>query len=93
MFKNDTFGIGIAIGIGIPLMLFFLSYEIMVVSGKLISAKLIENLQLFIIGINGLVLRQFLVKREQDRIGRGILLATLGYAILYFCFYYTNLFT
>jgi len=91
MLDKDRFGTGLLIGILVPLGLYALFYVSLEASGRYMTGTISENMQLFTIAVNAFLMRWFLVKREQDNIGRGILLITLLFALGHFSYYYTDL--
>jgi hypothetical protein len=88
--RQDRFITGVIIGIILPAVVYFLFVLSMEASGKVVTSTISEKMQLFIIAVNAVVMRQFMVKREQDNIGRGILLVTMLGAVFHFVYYYTN---
>jgi predicted secreted protein len=90
MLEKDRMITGVLIGIFLPVVLYALFYLIMQVSGSYVSKTLSEKLILLLIGINAFFMRHFMVKREQDQIGKGILLVTFLGAIVYVIYYYAG---
>jgi hypothetical protein len=88
MFKKDSMIIGILLGILVPIIAFGLFYGInILISQFFTKGYLIFTMPtLFVLSIfvNVLFFRYFMMKRQQDYIGRGILLATFLYAFVYF---------
>tara|TARA_B100000780_G_scaffold269426_1_gene228221 strand:+ start:742 stop:1035 length:294 start_codon:yes stop_codon:yes gene_type:complete len=93
LFRKDSMLIGIVIGLVLPAIGYAIFYLGMDVADKFISARASENMQLFLIALNAVVMRQFMVKREQDNIGKGILMVTMAAALIHFIYYYSNWFT
>jgi len=90
--KKDSMILGIVIGFLCPIMLFGILYLIshgFAPEGKEFLIQL-PNLQLISISPNLFTLRYYLVKLKLDKTGRGILLITFIFAILYFKFYPTE---
>lgn len=48
-----------------------------------------EKVQIMLVAVNAILMRQFLVKRNQERTGRGILLVTFVLVIAHLIYYYT----
>ncbi len=92
MLKQDRFITGTAIGIALPAVLYTIFWLAMEIAGIYISRRLNENMILFLIGINAVLMRHFMVKRQQDNIGKGILLVTFIFALSYAFYYYSDLF-
>lgn len=90
MLEKDKMITGILIGILLPVVLYALFYFIMQVSGIYVTETLSEKTILFLIGINAFFMRHFMVKREQDQIGKGILIVTFLGAIVYVIYYYAG---
>ena len=87
--KKDSLLLGIVIGIVFPAMLFVVLYllsRVFAPAGKdyLVQLPTIELISIF---PNLFTLRHYLVKLHFDKTGRGILLVTFVFAILYFIFY------
>lgn len=83
MFKKDNIVIGLLIGFILPSILVFGTVTILKWKGSFLDVSFYENMSLFSIAINGLLMRYFTVKREQDNIGKGIIIATLILAIIW----------
>lgn len=62
----------------------------MEMSGRSTSGKFSENLQLFLIAVNAFFMRHFMVKRNQDNIGKGILAVTMILVMVHVALYYTG---
>jgi hypothetical protein len=88
MFKKDAMITGILIGILVPVLSFGLLYGLTVAISKIFTKGYMiftmPTLAVLSIFINVLFFRYFMMKRQQDYIGRGILLATFLYAFVYF---------
>ncbi len=83
--KKDNIFLGILLGGIIPLAAFAIMYYSSVLFKSEILAKSIApSLQLVSIFINLFLLRFYLLKQKYDKTGRGILLITFIYAIIYF---------
>lgn len=83
MFKKDHILIGLGLGFSIPFILMMLSEGIFRARGMFLDPSFYENYSLFMIGLNGLLLRYFTVSREQDQTGKGLIIATLLLAIIW----------
>jgi len=92
MLKKDSLITGVIIGILLPIVLYGIIYFSFEASGSPVTRTVFEKLQLFLIAVNAFVMRQFMVNREQDNIGRGILLVTMIAVLAHFAYYYTELF-
>ncbi|MBP7103092.1 MAG: hypothetical protein KBA86_07570 [Bacteroidales bacterium] len=87
--RRDSMGLGIIIGILFPGILFgilFLLSTFFAPEGKDYLIKL-PTLILVSVFPNLFTIRYYLVKLKYDRTGRGILLTTFIFAILYFIVY------
>lgn len=90
MLKKDSYITGIIIGILVPAVTFSAFYFGMELwQPGIMQSRIIEKSLLFFIALNALVMRYFMIKREQDRIGRSILIVTFLGAIVYMMYYYT----
>lgn len=90
MLKKDRYITGVIIGILVPAVLysvFHISMELW--RPGIMNSRIIEKSILFFIALNALLMRHFMVKREQDRIGRSILIVTFLGALAYMMYYYT----
>lgn len=92
MLQKDSLWVGLIIGIAVPAGLFFLFVQIMELAGKPVYADVKEKVELLVLGINVLIMRQFMLKRNQDNIGKGILLVTFIAVIIHFLRFYSHLF-
>lgn len=92
MLKKDKVLTGIIIGLVLPLGLYYFIELTMEMNGKHTSGKFSENLQLFLIAVNAFFMRHFMVKRNQDNIGKGILAVTMILLMIHVALYYTNWF-
>lgn len=88
MFKKDNILIGIAIGIVLPLALFAFVTLPLYFSGKTVANTFDENFQLFCIAFNAFVFRWITVKKELDKMGKGVLIVTLLYALAWVITYH-----
>lgn len=87
--KKDSLALGIAIGIVFPALLFVVLYlpsRAFAPEGKDFLVQLPRILMLSIFP-NLFTIRYYLKKLQFDKTGRGILLVTFVFAILYFIFY------
>ena len=87
--KKDSLLLGIVIGIIFPALLFAILYLpswFFAPEGKDLVVQ-IPTIALISIFPNLFTLRLYLVKLKLDKTGRGILLVTFVFAILYFIFY------
>jgi hypothetical protein len=86
-FKRDQFGLGVIMGILLPVILLFLFYFVNALFGRppLSFHAFIRNetFQLVCIAVNVLPFRQYMIKYKFDKTGRGMLISTFAYAILY----------
>ncbi len=90
MLKKDKVIVGIIIGLILPLGLYYFIELSMEMSGRSTSGKFSENLQLFLIAVNAFFMRHFMVKRNQDNIGKGILAVTMILVMVHVALYYTG---
>ena len=83
MFKKDHIIIGLAIGFIVPAALYFATVTILRARGMFLDPSFQENTSLFMLALNGLLMRYFTVNRNQDNTGKGIVMATLILAIIW----------
>ena len=91
MLEKDKIWVGIIIGFALPLALYTLFILGMDMAGNYVSKLTSEKFQLVLIAINAIVMRQFMVSRNQDNTGKGILLVTFIGVIAHMLNYYTDL--
>ena len=84
--RRDNMGMGILLGIFLPLLLFGILYGMLYLvelkTGN-IEAVTIQKILLISIFPNLFLLRYYLLKLKYDLTGRGVLLATFLYALLF----------
>ena len=87
--KKDSIILGIIIGLVCPAILFAILYFLSRIFAPVGKDYLVQlpNIELISIFPNLFILRYYLVKLKLDKTGRGILLITFIFAILYFIFY------
>lgn len=90
MLNKDSLLIGIGVGIIIPALVYGIFYFGMQLAGVRVTSEISEKMQLVLMGVNALAMRYFLVTREQDQIGKGILLVTFVGVIAHFITYYSH---
>jgi len=88
MLDKDKMWVGIVIGILVPVTVYGVFYLSMEMAGNYVDSVMSEKMQLVLIAINAILMRQFLIKREQDNIGRGILLVTFAGVMYHLIHYY-----
>ncbi|MGB1003393.1 MAG: hypothetical protein ACPGVC_04140 [Salibacteraceae bacterium] len=81
---------GAVIGIVLPVAIFSIFILGMDMADRYVTSVTSEKFQLVLIAINAIVMRQFMVNRGQDNIGKGILLVTFIGVILHMLKYYTD---
>lgn len=89
MLKKDSIWVGVLIGLCLPLVLYGFIQLSLEMTGKYIGGRFDENLQLFLIAVNAFFMRHFMVKREQDQIGKGIMGVTLLMVLIHVAFFYS----
>ena len=91
MLDKDKMWVGIVIGIALPLAFYTMFILGMEMAGRYVTNETSEKFQLVLIALNAIVMRQFMIKRNQDNIGRGVLLITFIGVILHMLHYYTDM--
>jgi hypothetical protein len=87
--KKDSFILGIALGLLMPMAVFGILYAAVGLIKSFYMAGLLQGTLLLVsIFMNMFALRHYLLKEKFDKSGRGILLATFIYAIVYFYLYF-----
>lgn len=90
-FKKDSFQFGLAIGSVLPWAIFGILYGINSVIGKWhYNVPFIQVSTLMLISIIGnvLLMRYYLVKLKYEKSGKGVLIFTFCYIILFFFYDY-----
>ncbi len=92
--KKDTLGLGITLGMLVPPALFVIIYQVNEILQKQSPTGRnyldTETIMLVSVVLNLFVLRQFLVKKDREKSGRGVLLATFLYALVFAFFFFKN---
>ena len=91
IFKKDSLIIGLVVGAILPWAIFGILYGLSHTVGKWeYSISLITNSTLMLISLIGnmLLMRYFFVKRKFEQSGKGMLIFTFSYIILFFIFSY-----
>ena len=91
MLEKDKIWVGTIIGVVLPLAIYTIFILGMEIAERYVTNDMSEKFQLVLIAINAIVMRQFMVKRNQDNIGKGILLVTFIGVILHMLKYYTDI--
>jgi hypothetical protein len=89
--KNDSFLLGIIIGLVLPAVVFGILYFINITfPNSATGLPIFKTTTIVILGIvpNALTLRYYLVNLKADKTGRGILFVTFLHAITFMIFYY-----
>jgi len=87
IFKRDKFLLGLAIGIIIPAIFYLILYLVDILVLKFAGTHMLarqEYLYLVSIAINLFAIKYYFVNLKYDKTGRGILLVTFLFAIVYF---------
>ena len=92
MINKDAIWVGVIIGIIVPAVIYSIFLLGMDMANIRVSLIISEKMQLVLIAINAILLRQFMIKREQDNIGKGILIVTFIGVVIHTLHYYTDLF-
>ena len=79
--KKDDLLTGVLIGILLPIFTYLLIYLTSTFGKRLMLDHVFESLQLLLIAINAIVMRYFMITRDQENIGRGILGVTFIWVI------------
>ena len=88
--KHDNWWLGLGLGIILPvvvygiIMLVLMQWGRLPMGGYVLKASTSQLLALF---SNLVIFRYYMVNIKYDKTGRGILLATIGYAAVYFYLY------
>jgi membrane-bound metal-dependent hydrolase YbcI (DUF457 family) len=91
MLEKDKIWVGLVIGTLLPLAIYTIFILGMDMADRYVSNEISEKFQLVLIAVNAIMMRQFMIKRNQDNIGRGILLITFLGVIVHMLHYYTDI--
>lgn len=89
--KQDSFWLGLLLGMILPAAVFGILYFINITfPNSATGLPIFKTTTILILGIvpNALVLRYYLVNLKADKTGRGILFVTFIFAIVFMIFYY-----
>lgn len=90
-FKKDSFILGLGLGIVVPLVMFGILYAGFGYFKSFYMADMLKSTLLLVaIFLNMFTLRYYLLKEKFDKTGRGILLATFTFAIVYFYLHFNS---
>lgn len=92
MLKKDSWYVGIAFGLILPVVLYFIVYYANVLLAIKFNNGLlyIQSSTVMLISVfsNMFTMRYYLVKKKFEKTGRGILLVTFIYAGIFFYFFF-----
>ena len=88
IFKKDKVWSGILIGFLLPLSLYGITMLGMELKNSAVTNSFYENIQLLLIAINAIVMRHFMINRDQENIGKGVLSMTFIWVLLYVVYYH-----
>lgn len=91
MLDKDRFWVGLIIGIVLPLAIYTLFIEGMEIADRYVTNEISEKFQLVLVAINAIIMRQFMIKRNQENIGKGIFIITFIGVIIHSLKYYTDI--
>lgn len=83
IFKKDQMSSGVLLGLLFPLALYGIMVGLLKLQGKFFGGDFHENTQLLLIAINALFMRHFMIDRDQENVGKGILAATFIWLLYY----------
>lgn len=91
-FKKDTFILGILLGLLVPAILFVIIFYTNQYFEQMADKSFLTTTTIMLVSIvlNVFVLRYFLTHKDRDKTGRGVLMATFAYAILFFIFFWKS---
>lgn len=92
MLNKDRYWVGIVVGIILPLIIYIIFSESMTLMNRYLSNEISEKFQLVLIAINVIIMRQFMLNRQQENTGKGIFIITFIGVIIHLLIYYTDLF-
>ena len=83
IFKRDKLVSGLLLGLLLPLALYGIMVGLLQWQGKFFGPNFHENCQLLLIAVNALIMRHFMLTRDQENIGKGVLGATFIWLFYY----------
>jgi len=88
MFKKDNFWLGVFYAFLIPSLLGGALYLSFMEQGREFHIYNLENVSLFIIAANAVVMNFAFLQREKDQTGKGMFLTTGVFAFIYVVYFY-----
>lgn len=88
MFKKDNFWLGVLYALLVPGVLMAILYFSLQSQGRSINSSTIENMLLFLIAANAVVMNFGFLQREKDLTGKGMFITTGFFAFAYVVYYY-----
>lgn len=87
IFKRDTFLFGVLFGIALPVIFYFVLFLLDMAVVDLFGQHMLKEqkyLYLLSIAINLFAIKYYFVNLKYDKTGRGILIVTFAFTLLYF---------
>lgn len=92
MLKKDSWLLGVALGIIVPAVLYFIIFYGNVLLAIQFNHGLLylqeSTVMLISVFFNMFTMRYYMIKKKYDKTGRGILLVTFIFAAVFFYFYF-----
>lgn len=88
MFKKDNFWLGVLYALLVPGVLMAILYFSLKSQGRSINPSTLENMLLFLIAANAVVMNFGFLQREKDLTGKGMFITTGVFAFAYIVYYY-----
>ncbi|MFW6019649.1 MAG: hypothetical protein ACOCPM_03635 [Bacteroidales bacterium] len=84
--KKDTFLLGIILGLIVPVIFYFIIYYVNGYFEDSMRKDFLKEHTIMLVSIvlNVFVLRHFLVNKYREKTGRGVLMATFVYSLIFF---------
>lgn len=92
--KKDTFALGIILGLLVPVALYFIIFYVNDYFEVRAQRTFLTQHTIMLISIvlNVFVLRHFLTSKKRDKTGRGVLISTFVYALIFFILFWKSFF-
>ncbi len=83
LFESDSIFKGLLIGTLLPAILFGMIYITIISVSDIVTERFYENSTLLFIALNGITVRYFMIKKDQEKTGKGILVITFILMLLW----------
>lgn len=86
----DKIWLGVIFGLLFPPLIFTAVYYPIWAQGKFFTLQFYENMALFCIGANALLMWILMNKFKLDQVGKGVLVINLAYCVAFVLYFYSD---